>query len=58
MNETKEAVELTIERQKWFGKVYRSNVIEENLGELAGGEDSCYRMTVKPFEIVTVGITH
>ena len=58
VNETKEAVELTIERQKWFGKVYRSNVIEENLGELAGGEDSCYRMTVKPFEIVTVGITH
>lgn len=56
VNETKETVELTIDSQEWFGKVYRSNVIEENLGEVAKGGDSCYRMTVKPFEIFTVGI--
>lgn len=41
---------------EWFGKVYRSNVIEENLGEVGKGGDSCYRMTVKLFEIFTVGL--
>ena len=36
--------------------MYHSNVIEENLGTVALGEDSRYRVTVKPFEIYTVGI--
>lgn len=56
VNETKEAVELTIDRQEWFDEMYRSNVIEENLGTIALGDDSCYRMTVKPYEIFTIGI--
>lgn len=56
VNETKEAVELTIDRQDWFGEMYHSNVIEENLGIAALGEDFRYHMTVKPFEIFTVGM--
>lgn len=56
VNETKEAVELTIDKQEWFDRMYRSNVIEENLGEVALEEDSRYHMLVKPFEIFTVGM--
>lgn len=56
VNETKDEVELTIDRQEWFGRMYQSNVVEENLGEVALGEDSRYHMSVKPFEIFTVGI--
>lgn len=56
VNETKNPAELTIDRQEWFGEVYHSNVIEENLGAAAPGEDGRCRMTVKPFEIVTIGI--
>ena len=56
VNETGEPTELTIDRQEWFGEMYHSNVIEENLGTVALGEDSRYRVTVKPFEIYTVGI--
>lgn len=56
VNETKEPAALTIDRQDWFEGMYHSSVIEENLGEAALGEDSRYHMTVKPFEIFTVGI--
>lgn len=56
VNETREMAELTIDRQEWFKEMYRSNVVEENLGRITPGEDSCYRMSVKPFEIFTVGI--
>ena len=56
VNETGEPTKLTIDRQEWFGEMYHSNVVEENLGTVALGEDSRYRVTVKPFEIYTVGI--
>ncbi len=56
VNETREAVELFIDRQEWFGQMYYSNVMEENLGEVAPEEDFRYHMIVKPFEIFTVGI--
>lgn len=56
VNETKETAELIVDRQEWFGEMYRSNVMEENLGIIASEGDSCYHMTVKPFEIFTVGI--
>ncbi len=56
VNETKELVELTIDREAWFKEVYQSNVIEERLQAAAPGEDARYHMTVKPFEIFTLGI--
>lgn len=56
VNETKEAAELVIDRQEWFGEMYHSNVMEEDLGTAVMGEDSRYHMTVKSFEIFTVGI--
>lgn len=56
VNETEETAELFIERQSWMKEMYLSNVIEENRGEIALGEDSGYHMLVKPFEIFTVGI--
>lgn len=56
VNETKEPVELAIDRQEWFDEIYHSNVIEENLGAAAPGADGRCRMTVKPFEIFTIGI--
>ena len=56
VNETREAVELTIDRQAWFEEMYHSNVIEERLQAAAPGGDGSYHMTVKPFEIFTVGI--
>ena len=56
VNETKEPVELTIDRQEWFGEMYHSNVIEERLQAVVPGEDCRYHITVKPFEILTVGM--
>lgn len=55
VNETKEPVTLTLDRQEWFDSVYYSNVIEENRGALAE-ENGSYRCEVKPFEIFTLGI--
>lgn len=49
-------MELTIDRQAWFKEMYHSNVIEERLQTAAPGGDGSYHMTVKPFEIFTVGI--
>lgn len=49
-------MELAIDRQEWFDEIYHSNVIEENLGAAAPGADGRCRMTVKPFEIFTIGI--
>ncbi|MCI9335921.1 MAG: alpha-mannosidase [Lachnospiraceae bacterium] len=56
VNETKETAELTIESQGWFGEMYHSNVIEERIRAAVPGEDGRYHMTVKPFEIFTIGI--
>ncbi|MBD5392843.1 MAG: alpha-mannosidase [Lachnospiraceae bacterium] len=56
VNETKEPITLSLERQDWFDSVYQSNVIEENLGEIEQGEDFHYHRLVKPFEILTIGI--
>lgn len=58
VNLTGDAVELELICEDWMKAVYRSNVIEENLGRIEEeiNMSRVVRLNVKPYEIVTLGI--
>lgn len=56
VNYTDRDTVLEIERKEWMEKVYKSNIVEENLGAVAEDGDGSCRITVHPHEIISVGI--
>lgn len=48
---------LSIAKKDWMGSVYLSNVIEEEGEEIRMEDaDTCFRLKVKPFEILSIGL--
>ena len=54
-NYTNQEQILRVEKTAFIDNLYRSNVIEEK-GECISPENGAWRITVKPFEIITLGV--
>jgi len=54
-NYTNQEQVLRVEKTAFIDNLYRSNVIEEK-GECISPENGAWRITVKPFEIITLGV--
>jgi len=55
VNYSDETETLLIKRTDWVNNLYKSNVIEENLGEISAENDG-WKIEVKPHEIITLGV--
>lgn len=56
VNNNEENTVLRLEQNEIIANVYRSNVIEEVLEELQADEEGYFNITVKPYEIITIGV--
>lgn len=56
INGTNQKRTLTLKKPDKEARYYRSNVIEENLGDLEAAKDGTVSLTVNPYEIITIGL--